>query len=326
MTALGLGLTPISGQPAPPPISSQWRLPAQGGAGNESGGWSEPGKSLALTVGPFAWPTGWLRLAGWAAGVGVAAGMARWFHLRQRQAQRRQAEQHAALHDERERIARDLHDDLGSYLTHIKLLSENAAAPGQSPAQIADQLRGITLVARRTLEALDGIVWEVNPKNDTLPSLVNDGSQRIVDVLRASGIRCRVDLPEVVPAIPISSNLRHQVRMVIKEGVANVIRHARAQLVILHVTIEDDVLRVVLADDGCSSGDFARGRWSDGLTNMRDRMASVGGTFQIHSAPGEGTRITLAVPINFECLQAKQRCDRCTVTARRCRGRRLLEA
>lgn len=274
----------------------------------------------------FYWQAWWLRLAALGALLAAAGWAVRWHFLRPLRARLWQVEQRALLHEERERISRDLHDDLGSYLAHIKLLSENAAAPGLSPEQSAEHLHQITLVVRRTLESLDGIVWMVNPNNDTLPSLVNDGSKRIVDVLRAAGIRCQADLPDIVPEIPITSTLRHQVRMVIKEGVTNVIRHARAQSVLLRVTIADDVMRVVLADDGCSSGDFARGRWSDGLNNMRNRMISVGGTFQIHSAAGEGTRIELAVPVNAECLQCGQRCDRCTVPARRCRSRRLMAA
>ncbi len=114
-------------------------------------------------------------------------------------------EQETSLQRERSRIAQDLHDDIGSSLNHIALLSELAQKDFEKPLQAREHLDHIFLNARKVVRSLDEIVWTVNPKNDTLDVFVAYLCTYAPDYLRSAGIRCRLDVPVDVPAMPLQT-------------------------------------------------------------------------------------------------------------------------
>ncbi len=264
---------------------------------NETGVWSQTPATMALTVAPFIWQEWWFRLATLAVFTAGVVALVRLVSFRRLQARLRQSEQMAALSKERMRIARDIHDDLGGSLAHIKLLSENAIHDSNSASSTETHLRQITRTTQQVLKSLDETIWAINPSNDTLPHLVSYVGQYAMEFLRSAGITCEVDLPENPSEMQLTPELRHHLFLTVKEALTNVVRHAQARAVRLELTVQDRILRITLADDGRGFDLQPAEPHADGLRNMRQRMAAVGGSFLIESKPGGGTRLELALAL-----------------------------
>ncbi len=159
---------------------------------NIAGVWS-PAASLPFEVLPFYWQTWWFRLMVFATFTAGVAAIVRYVSFRRLHQRLRLLEQQAALQRERERIAKDIHDDLGADLTQIAFLGELAQQDHGEPEKVAGRIDTISMTARQAVKALDEIVWAINPRNDTLPHLVDYAGQFALDYLRPAGIRCRLE-------------------------------------------------------------------------------------------------------------------------------------
>jgi signal transduction histidine kinase len=214
---------------------------------------------------------------------------------------RRKAEREAAL-EERARIARDIHDDVGGSLTFIMMLGERAREDIARPRELTSHTDKIVSYARATVQALDEIVWAVNPKNDTLDALVGYLGQYASQFFEATDIRCRLDVPERLSSLVLPARIRHDLFLVVKEALNNALKHAQASEVSVGVEESAGVLEITIADNGrgFDCGAAASGTAGDGLTNMRKRMEKIGGGFCLTSVPGQGTKATLSIPLNGE--------------------------
>ena len=158
---------------------------------------------------PYFWQTLWFRFLG-AVMMVAAGGIVVLFITRRRLKQKLQRlEQQRAIEYERARIAQDIHDDLGSHLTRITMLSESARSEPDDPVQAGENLNQIYDTARDLTRSMDEIVWAVNPKHDMLESLANYLEKFAQDFLASAGIRCRLDLPGQFPAWPLTAEVRH---------------------------------------------------------------------------------------------------------------------
>jgi len=264
---------------------------------NNSGLWNETGSTLALTVSPFFWETWWFKIAGGLAtlllggGCAYAISRARYRHrLRRLEAQR-------ALEQERTRIARDIHDRVGAQLTKVGKLTEfldhqSAVAEPHQPV-----LRTVSDTTRNIVRAMDEIVWAVNPRNDTLDNMVNYLVHYTEEYLGHAGVNCQLDVPFEFPSTPVSAAVRHNLFMATQEGLNNAVKHARPSQVCLRVVLSGNRLAISLEDDGCGFDPASALAGRNGLENMRQRLESVGGKFQLASAPGRGTRIHFDVAL-----------------------------
>jgi signal transduction histidine kinase/ligand-binding sensor domain-containing protein len=284
------------------------RLPAGGytfrvTASNRPGEWAQPGAALAITVSPFFWQTWWFRLGLLGAFTGAVAVVVRLVSHRRLRRQLRRAEQLSALAQERARIARDIHDDLGGSLTHIKLLSELAERDRAQGDRSEDYLGQITSTTRQMLKSLDEIVWAINPRNDSLPNLIGYLGQYAVEFLRAAGLRCQIDLPDNPPEIAIRSDVRHNLFLVLKEALTNAARHAQATTVRVQARLDGNSLEIGVEDDGRGMDLAAAETRGDGLSNMRQRMTAAGGVLRLESGPGAGTKLRLRVALRSSALE-----------------------
>lgn len=269
---------------------------------NNDGLWNETGARFAFVIAPFFWQTLWFRILV-IAGLAAFAGGISWFELRRRMRRKiEQLEQQRALDRERARIARDIHDDLGASLTRITMLSDSARNDLQNPSRAAAELDRIYLTARALTRAMDEIVWAVNPKHDTLDSLMSYLSKYAQDFVRAAGIRCHFDVPVDLPAWPVMAEVRHNLFLAAKECLNNVAKHAGASEVWIKLCLEPAGFTVTIHDNGrgfspdpetAPSPD--RINQGNGLPNMRRRLLDVGGCCEIQSTPGEGTTVKLKV-------------------------------
>lgn len=262
-------------------------------AAEPSGPWLPKTASISFAVRAAWWETLGFRLAVILAGALALATLVRAIVHRRMRARIRRLEQEHALERERTRIARDMHDELGARLTHIMLMSELAATEPEP----ALNLQKIAHTARAVSSTLDEIVWTTNPRNDTLEHLVGYIAEFSGEYLDPTGIDLHLELPARIPAREVSAEKRHNVLLVVKEALNNIVKHAEARRIQLRVTLERDELHVMIDDDGKGFAPETIPATSNGLANMRQRLAAIGGTLEIKSQPGQGTRITLAVKL-----------------------------
>ena len=265
-------------------------------ASNGDGNWNETSAHISLIVAPFFWQTWWFNLAEIAGFTFCIIAIVRYVSFRRLRAQLRVLEQQAALQRERTRIAKDIHDDLGANLTQIAYLGELANQDRGEPNLVGERIGKISATARQAVKSLDEIVWAVNPRNDTLAHLLDYAGQFAVDYLRVIGIRCRLDFPTEIPPRQLSTDLRHNLFLVVKEALHNIFKHANASEVWLRAKVDDRALEVVIEDNGRGFATAPNDALADGLRNMKQRMTDIGGEFCVESKPGAGTRIILRRP------------------------------
>jgi len=213
----------------------------------------------------------------------------------QRQLQR--AAQERALERERARIAQDLHDDLGSSLTRISLLSTLLQADKDEPEQVTLHAGKLSEAADQTVRALEEIVWAVRPGSDSLQSLVEYIAHFANEAFEDNPTRCRLDLPHDLPAKPLPPDERHNIFLIVKEALTNALRHAGAKEVHVQAKVSADSLEILVQDDGCGFEPAMppmEGK-RHGLGNMRRRAEAIGGTLELQSTPGKGTSVRLVV-------------------------------
>jgi signal transduction histidine kinase len=194
---------------------------------------------------------------------------------------------------ERARIARDLHDDLGGRATQLVLLNELALQNRVKPEDAMKHAREISDATRQMIQSLDETVWAVNPRNDTLPDLLNYLGQFAVGFLKFSNVRCRIDFPDRPPAQTISAEARHNLYLALKEALNNIIRHSQAAEIWVRAAVSAESLTITVQDNGRGFARAPDTSTEDGLRNMRQRMEEIGGRFEIDSAIGKGTKVTL---------------------------------
>lgn len=244
---------------------------------------SQPPASVAFVVEPPLWRRGWfLALAAGAIGMGA-------FRLHRLRVRRL-----VELERVRTRIATDLHDDVGSSLSQIAIWSEVAARDSGEPG-IREALGGIASACRETVDSMGDIVWAINPSHDRLGDLVHRMRRFASDVLTARDVAFRFDatLPDDVA---LGADLRRQVLLVFKEAVNNAVRHAGATRAEASVALAGGRLRVTVRDDGRGFEPSQRNE-GHGLASMAARAAALGGMLDVRSAAGQGTTVSLDVPV-----------------------------
>jgi signal transduction histidine kinase len=265
---------------------------------NNAGLWNEHEAAVGLTVLPFFWERGSVRAVSLGVfTIGVIAAV-RYVSFRRLRLRLAKLEQETALHHERTRIAQDLHDDIGANLTHIALLSELAQKDFDQPIKAQAHLDQIFRSARTVIRSLDEIVWTVNPKNNTLELFVAYLCTYVPDYLRAANVRCRLDLPEDVPNLPLPSEVGHNLYLAVKETLHNVVKHAGATEVWLRLRLAATTITLTIEDNGrgFQMGEKAEPH-ADGLDNLSRRLVKIGGLCVQRSEQGKGTTTTFTLPL-----------------------------
>jgi len=276
-------------------------------AGNNDGIWNLTGSTLNLKVLPHFWETWWFDFVTVALLIGAIVGGVRYAVTRRLRRKFEQFKQQQAIERERERIARDIHDDLGAGLTQIKLQSALARRAGheQSPMHLAR----ISKTADELVGAMDEIVWAIDPDNDTLDELVTYAGHFFQEYVTLAGLRCRLDLPAQLPVLVLSAELRHNLFLAVKEALNNAIKHAAATEVSLQFKTQPSGFSFVIKDNGggfvpgggtTAATESGRSSSGHGLPNLADRLAKIGGTCAIRSAPGRGTEVELTVVLQSD--------------------------
>jgi signal transduction histidine kinase/ligand-binding sensor domain-containing protein len=253
--------------------------------------WNETGDSLTLKILPYFYETLWFRVLAALAAGGLVAGAVWYVVSRRLQRNLEELARQQAVERERTRIAQDIHDDLGANLTLIARLGHLARHE-----KTGERIEKMESTARQAIKSLDEIVWAVNPRNDTLAHLIDYAGQFANDYLYAADVRCLLDVPEQAPVREVPSNVRHNIFLVIKEALQNIVKHSHATEVWLRINATNLGLRIVIEDNGRGIEPVAPGAQGDGLPNMRQRLNELGGQCLIQRRAGGGTEIIMEMP------------------------------
>jgi signal transduction histidine kinase/ligand-binding sensor domain-containing protein len=210
----------------------------------------------------------------------------------------------------RTRIATDLHDDIGSSLSQIAILSE--VVRQKVGAGVANEpLNLIANTSREMVDSMSDIVWAINPQKDHLSDLVQRMRRFAEDILDAQDITYRFHLSEKSGDIALGADIRREVYLIFKECLNNLVKYAAASEVSLSVEVETGALVVSVKDDGKGfdvkeklNGKFD-GFGGNGLINMRRRAENLGGSFKIDSQKGVGTSVTIRIPFAAKIWKVK---------------------
>jgi signal transduction histidine kinase len=216
--------------------------------------------------------------------------------LRQEIRERERLEHQHALDTERSRIARDLHDDLGSSLTEISVLASTGQMPQAGDSGQHGLFQAIGDRARGLISALDAIVWAVDPEDNSLQSLADYLTGYADDFFSHTHIACRFKVPVSCPAFTLEGRVRHELLLATKEAFNNIARHAGATEVEFRLGVGDHGLEIDITDNGKGIPDATTGG-GHGLKNLAARLQQLGGRCQVESRPGGGTIIKIRLPL-----------------------------
>jgi ligand-binding sensor domain-containing protein/signal transduction histidine kinase len=261
---------------------------------NHQGLWQETSAAVAFYVTPFYYQTWWFYSGCAVAATALGSLLIGW---RLRESRRiYELERVNALNEQRRRIARDIHDELGSSLTHIMRLSDPERSTPTAPPLPEDKTGRIASIAGEAVDSIGEIVWANNPEYDTLEDLVAYLREHAASYFADSEILVAFDFPEEIPTRSVPGLFRRNVVMVMKEALQNITKHARARQVNLRLTVTSDRLELCISDDGQGLPTGGTRRFGNGLTNMRQRIEELKGTFTIESRSGAGTEIRAVIP------------------------------
>jgi two-component system sensor histidine kinase UhpB len=205
---------------------------------------------------------------------------------------RKELDKRNAILEERRRISSDMHDDLGSSLSTIALLSQvmQRHTPGTHDRT---EVEKISIAAQQSLEKMSEIVWSLNPRNDKLENLAAYIRKYAMEYFENSPIECKVTMSGSTPDLEITGEQRRNVLLTVKESLHNIIKHSRATCAELRFEFRDHTLELSIHDNGKGIDTAAQNIFGNGVMNMQRRMKEAGGEVAIESRGGTTVRLVL---------------------------------
>ena len=264
---------------------------------NNDGVWNQAGASVALTVLPYFWQTWWLKAGVMGLGLSMMLGVGLTVQRRRYRRRIQVLERKHELERERTRIARDIHDQIGANLTKIGMQTSMLERETNEMAASRPLVRGVAESTREMVRTMDEIVWAINPRNDTLENSINYLIQYARGFLRPANIDYQLEVPVDLPDVPLTAEIRHSLFMAFKEALNNAVKHGHPRHLVITLALGERQMKLSVEDDGCGFALEPNRADADGLENMRQRLAAVGGHCEITSAPGQGAKIVFELPL-----------------------------
>ena len=197
----------------------------------------------------------------------------------------------------RNRIARDLHDDMGSTLSTINILSEMARRKVQVDTQkTSEYIDKISDNSQRMMEAMDDIVWSINPVNDSMQRILARMREYATNILEAKDINFQFRAEEALNDIKIGLESRRDLFLIFKEAVNNMAKYSQCNNAYIVIKLHKKNVVMLVSDDGIGF-DINTADHGNGLVNMKQRATLLKGRLEIKSTPGNGTSVVMEVPV-----------------------------
>jgi signal transduction histidine kinase len=201
------------------------------------------------------------------------------------------------LRQERARIAREIHDDIGARMTQLVLHGELAQSELPDGSEMQLQIVQLCEDARGLLSTMDEILWAVNPRRDTLRDFASYVCKYAEDFLKPTQIQCIFEVEPEMSAAALDLPVRRSLLMAIKETLNNAVKYSKASELRLQIQWQGHRLVVVVVDNGQGFDPAVLKSERNGLTNMSQRMIELGGDCVITSQPGKGCKVEFSIPL-----------------------------
>lgn len=267
-------------------------------ASNSASDWGDEDQVWVLIRAPF-WNTNWFYTVVSLTLFGVIVGITRMIAQRKYEKKLQEIHKQRAVFEERERISKDIHDDLGTGLSKISILSELARQSKGVDAFTQRQLDKISISSHELIDNLSELIWSHNPANDSLRKLLWYIREHLSPIFDETDTTLTISLPDMKEDIDVPAEWRRNIYLVTKESLHNILKHAKASQASLTYSIVNSHLNIVIYDNGKGFDLNAKSSSGNGLANIHKRIADCGGTVYFESTPGHGTTIHIKVPINF---------------------------
>jgi len=196
----------------------------------------------------------------------------------------------------REKVARDLHDDVGSTLTSINILSEFSKSKVDAESEVKNYLDRISNTSSQMMDAMDDIVWNIKPSNDTMEKIEARMREYAAAVFEPKDIAYRFVDNDKVKNISLNMDVRRSLFLIFKETLNNIAKYANANLVTIEFELKNNQLMMRITDDGIGF-DETQVVYGNGIENMQKRAKGFKGSYEIKSYPGKGTHVLLVIPL-----------------------------
>lgn len=248
---------------------------------NNDGVWNKTGASIKIIISPPYWRTWWFILL---CCLLTIAAIWSFFAIRMRH----------LLDIERLRlkISADLHDDIGTRLTEISMLSDIAyhMHDEERTAEIKETVKKVGGIARNLIDNMSDIIWLINPKKDSLSELFIKLRDSYEEIFSYSQILLHINNAEYLEQIKLPIEYRKHLYLIFKEALNNSLKYGKCSEISINTQVNGRILDVTLYDNGIGF-DVNKQTCGNGLVNMKSRAEMINGTLRIQSKPGEGTMI-----------------------------------
>jgi signal transduction histidine kinase len=266
---------------------------------NSNGSWSSHVLKYKIIITPPFYATWWFKGLILVAMLFTASAITL-LYRRQKYRQRiLELERAREIENIRNRISRDIHDDIGAGLTRISILSEKIKSKVHSGnEEISGILNRISTQSREIVSNLGEIVWAVNPSNDTVDSLISYLRIYAGNFLENSAFEYRFHAPQDDSAYTINPDIRHNVLMVLKESLNNAVKYSRGNMIRINVDVTPAEFYFSISDNGCGIEPGIINGGGNGLPSMKHRMEALAGKLEIRS-DSSGTTVSGSVPLHI---------------------------
>ncbi|MBL7738100.1 MAG: hypothetical protein JNK14_02690 [Chitinophagaceae bacterium] len=258
--------------------------------------WTEIKEPFSFTIATPWWQTWWFRLILTCAFIASVILVVRSYFKRRLEKQKAILEKQQAVEKERTRIATDMHDDFGASLSRIKFLSEKIQLQNTQGQKANEDLGKISAYSDEMAEKMGEIVWALNQRYDSSGDLVSFCRSYASEYLADKNIKFLFESSETAD-IKINGETRRNIFLVIKESLHNVVKHANATEVKLHIRFDKE-LRVLIHDNGKGFDPSSVRPFANGIENMKKRIKEAGGHISISNA--RGTLITITMDTGIQ--------------------------
>ncbi|MCU7504355.1 MAG: histidine kinase [Ignavibacteria bacterium] len=248
---------------------------------NNDGIWNNTGAEVRITILPPFYRTWWFILLS----VVLIGGTLSYFIVSR-------IRQLLAIERLKTKLAADLHDNIGSGLTEISILSQVIVTQlNKNTDDVKQKLLNISETSGQLIDNMSDIVWVVNPKRDTLYDLILRLKDSYSEIFSSLGVSFKIHNLESLINVKLPMEYRQNLFLIFKEAINNSLKHSECKKLDLATSIEGRKLKMELADDG-KGFDMKQNTPGNGLNNIRRRAKAIGGSLMVESAPGKGTRIS----------------------------------
>ncbi len=266
-------------------------------ASNNDGEWSKPVQMITIIILSPYWATWWFITLVIVVLVALTILGIRYFIGRKLKKRLQALERRNEIEKIRNRISRDIHDDIGAGLTKISMMSQMARLDVTENKNIDDKLNTLSSSARDLSERLQEIVWAMNPRHDDLNSLLAFLRAYASDFFENSNVKLSFHFPDNIPALPLNPDMRRNLFLCFKEALNNIAKYANASEIFIEADIKTNTFHLMIKDNGKGFDANKNKLTGNGLANMQKRMEEINGQFSIKSKPGTGTEINISFPM-----------------------------